>query len=120
MVTPFIRHNMAGIMCAIAIMILSLAPLPDEPPLEDVPFIDKWVHFVMYGGLAFWMWFDRSWRYSHAALLFPIILGGLMELAQACTTYRSGDWLDFWADTFGVILFTVPAILITKACGRKP
>jgi hypothetical protein len=34
-----------------------------------------------------------------------ILLGGLVELGQAyCTTTRSGEWLDFWADSIGVLL----------------
>lgn len=31
----------------VAITILSLIPIPDVPELGDVPFFDKWVHFVM-------------------------------------------------------------------------
>ena len=31
-----------------------------------------------------------------------------MELLQAhCTTTRSGEWLDFWADSLGVVLGTL-------------
>ena len=34
-----------------------------------------------------------------------IALGGSVELIQAyCTTTRSGEWLDFYADTVGVLL----------------
>jgi hypothetical protein len=33
------------------------------------------------------------------------LLGGLIELLQAyCTTTRSGEWFDFWADSIGVLL----------------
>lgn len=35
-------------------------------------------------------------------------MSGLIELAQAyCTTCRSGDWLDFAANTVGVLLGNV-------------
>ena len=42
-----------------------------------------------------------------------ILLGGLMELLQAyCTTTRSGEWLDFWADSLGVLLGNALGILL--------
>ena len=39
----------------------------------------------------------------------PILMSGLIELAQAyCTAgHRSGEWLDFAANTFGVVLGTI-------------
>jgi VanZ family protein len=39
------------------------------------------------------------------AIVYPILLGGLMELGQAyLTTCRNGDWLDFIANTIGAII----------------
>lgn len=36
-----------------------------------------------------------------------------MELLQAyCTTTRSGEWLDFFADTIGVFLGTAIGLLM--------
>lgn len=102
-----IRHNLLGIVATLCIAVLSLAPIPEKAPLSDVPFIDKWVHFVMYGGVTLAMWIDRRGRFSWWSVAWPVALGGLMELSQACTTYRSGDWLDFWADAFGVLLATL-------------
>ena len=98
----------------IAITTLSLIPIPDVPELGDVPFFDKWVHFVMYGALTIAMWMDW-WRHGRWAMpqrafivisfVFPSVWGGLMELAQAyLTTCRSGDWIDFYADCFGALL----------------
>jgi len=105
------------------VVLLSVIPIPDEAPLSEVPLIDKWVHFVMYGGLALAVWFDGSCRNRRIsgsacvgqggstvvtalqATLYPALLGGAMELVQAyLTTYRSGDWLDFVADCVGVAL----------------
>lgn len=102
---------------SLGVFILSVMPIPEVEPLEDVPLIDKWVHFVMYGAVAMAVWHDRchrkpapsSPRPDRATLLlatlYPAALGGLMELVQAyLTTYRSGDWLDFVADCVGVAL----------------
>lgn len=101
------KRNILTIIATLGIIILSLAPIPERAPLTDVPFIDKWVHFVMYGGVTIAMWIDRRCRFSWWSIAWPVALGGLMELAQACTDYRSGDWLDFWADAFGVLLATL-------------
>ena len=113
--TTFYRQWLWTTLATTTLTILSLAPIPDNPPLGDVPFIDKWVHFVMYGGLVCAAWLDwllkhRSigrWRFAMTAFLFATAVGGLMELLQSQTTYRSGDWLDFYADAFGAFLATV-------------
>ena len=98
---------------AVAIVVLSTIPIPEEAPLNDVPLIDKWVHMVMYGGLFFAMWVDHvvrckrkfSWDARVFMLLYAIALGGAMELVQAyLTTYRSGDWIDFEADAVGALI----------------
>lgn len=97
----------------VGIVVLSTIPIPENPPLEDVPLIDKWVHMVMYGGLVFVMWVDHVVRNKHAyswtvrfiMLLYAVVLGGAMELAQAyLTTCRSGEWLDFEADAVGALV----------------
>jgi VanZ family protein len=101
-------------MAITAIVILSLAPIPDNAPLEDVPLIDKWVHFVIYAGLVFAAWFDRWqnkstigwWTFAILICLFSSLLGGLLEWAQGCTNYRSCELLDFYADTIGALLAT--------------
>ena len=97
----------------VGIVVLSTIPIPENPPLEDVPLIDKWVHMVMYGGLVFMMWVDHvvrnkrtfSWAARIIMVLYAIALGGAMELVQAyLTTCRSGDWIDFEADAVGALL----------------
>ena len=107
-----VRKYPLSLLCILLIGVLSLAPYFPESPLDDVAFIDKWTHLVMYGGTCTVIW----WEYlrSHSTLnsrklLFTlvgmILLGGLMELLQAyCTTTRSGEWLDFWTDSIGVLL----------------
>lgn len=110
------------ILITLAITILSTIPVPDVPELGNVPFFDKWVHFVMYGAMTLAMYADRKLtrqnippHYVLTAFLFPSLWGGLMELVQAyCTTCRSGDWLDFYADTFGAFLATILSLLLWK------
>jgi len=114
-------------LCTLAVTILSIIPIPDNPPLEGVPFIDKWVHFVMYGGIVCALWLDH-WRQKRAAgaifilctLLFTALIGGLMEIVQSYTTYRSGDWIDFYADVFGALLATPLCMVLYRLwLGKK-
>ena len=100
-------------LATVGIVVLSTIPIPENPPLGDVPLMDKWVHMVMYGGLVVVMWMDHvvrnkrtfSWAARIIMLLYAIALGGVMELVQAyLTTCRSGDWIDFEADAVGALL----------------
>lgn len=91
---------------------------PPQTPLQEVVYIDKWTHLVMYGGTVgvFWVEYLRAkWRGRLqltarwlwvVAVVAPVLLGGLIELLQAyCTAgQRSGEWLDWLADSLGVML----------------
>lgn len=119
-----------SILLSIAIWVVCLIPVP-ETPLDGISFIDKWTHFVMYGTLTLVILFEHHKAHAKALkstnsnalnpsssnaikplstnslliLLPPIIMGGLVELAQAyLTTCRSGDWFDFLCNTLGVLL----------------
>lgn len=98
---------------AIVVTVLSTMYVPDVPELEDVPFFDKWVHFLMYAAMTFAMWFDwwrmEKWmmppmRVVICSFAIPALWGVLMELVQSCLPYRSGDWLDALANSFGALL----------------
>ncbi len=115
----------------VSIWIICLVPIPENVPLGDVPMMDKWTHFVMYGVLCTVVWWEylRRHRQKNASKLFllaflaPIVMSGLIELAQAHLTggNRSGDWLDFLANSIGVVLGNVIGILLAtfRAKGRK-
>ena len=113
-------------LATITLSVLSLAPIPDNPPLEDVPLIDKWVHFVMYGGVVCAAWLDRFLNRSKISpcvfaaivFLYAAFLGGLMELLQSLTTYRSGEWLDFVADSLGALLATLICLPFSRFTRR--
>lgn len=70
----------------------------------------------MYLGTCsiFWLEYLRSsWHWSLklqalVAVVAPIVMSGLIELAQNyLTTYRSGEWADFIANSTGVLLALV-------------
>jgi VanZ family protein len=115
--------------CFIAVVVLSVIPLPEVPELEGVPLMDKWVHFVMYGGLTLCAWYDiyknrTSKKVDIKTLLitfvYPTATGGLLELVQEhLTTTRNGDWQDFIADEIGVVIGIFLGITIVRQYAYK-
>lgn len=98
-----------------AVTVVCLMPIAD-PPLADVPFIDKWTHIVLFGGISgvilIEMLLNRHDRLRWCAPVFASLYGGAIELMQAyLTTCRSGEWLDFAADTVGAFL-ALPTVLL--------
>ena len=110
-----IRNYPLSSLLIVAIWVVCLIPVP-ETPLNDVNLIDKWTHFVMYGSLTSVIWFEYIRRKKKnktfqwkalliGGLLCPIIMGGLIELAQRfLTTCRSGELADFYCNSLGVML----------------
>jgi VanZ family protein len=98
----------------IVIWVLCMIPVP-ETPLNEINFIDKWTHFAMYGALTLVIWHEYRKRHTmtnwcrliFGGVLCPIVMGVLVEVAQAyLTTCRSGDWFDAVCNTLGVLLGT--------------
>lgn len=117
-----------SILLSAAIILLSLLPIPEMPKLEDVPLIDKWTHFVMYGALGIMLWFESLRQKGNMpkhqlfclSVLYPILLGGLLELAQEyLTSCRSGEWLDFLADSIGVVIASLFGSTILRWLMKK-
>lgn len=117
----FVRKYPFSFLCILLIWVLSLTPFFPETPFDDVQFIDKWTHLVMYGGTCSVIWFEyllhhRTIDWGKILLLSVVgmtLLGGLMELLQAYyTTTRSGEWFDFWADSLGVLLGNAVGLLM--------
>lgn len=55
------------------------------------------------------------------AFVFPLLMGGLIEIAQATCTggNRSGDWLDFLADGIGAVAATAIGILPARRLANR-
>lgn len=96
---------------------------PPKTDLEEIPNIDKLVHICMYGGLCFILWIEylrvhRAINWSHivwGGIAAPIAMSGCIELLQAyCTENRSGDWLDFLANSIGVGLAALVGYYIVR------
>jgi hypothetical protein len=83
--------------------------------LDNVPLIDKWTHMVMYAGTTSIFWFEYWRNFRHhfhlsermlwiISVVLPILMSGLIEILQATCTggRRSGEFLDFFANSIGV------------------
>lgn len=126
----YIKKYPFSLFLVVAIWIICLIPIP-ETPLDDVPMIDKWTHFVMYGSLCSVIFIEYAYRHiktnikrlAIGGVLLPIIMGGLIELAQAYCTggNRSGDWIDWIANSIGVMIGTAIGSLVVylRAKARK-
>ena len=117
------RYPLSSLLVAF-IWVLCLVPWIPETPLSHVSLIDKWTHLVMYGTLTAVIWWEylrqhptlNARRLLLLAFFAPIAMGGLVELAQAYCTggHRSGDWLDFAANSLGVVLGTVVGLVMIR------
>ena len=95
----------------IVIWVVCLIPIPDTP-LSDFDLADKWTHFVMYGVFSFVVCYEHK-RISWHTIVLPILMGGMIELAQVyLTTCRSGEWLDLLANSIGVIIGNTAYFLV--------
>lgn len=73
-----------------------------------IPFLDKWVHFVMFFALAFliktlhWKGHITKDRYN-IYMLFAALYAGLIEIIQYYwVPMRSGDVVDWFFDLAGI------------------
>ncbi len=132
----FLKKYPLTLLTLVAIFYLSFFTPPKLPELENVRFIDKWTHMVMYGGLTAVVLYEHfklhglqgfklktvqadtlHWPHiSVIALWWPVVLGGVIEILQEhCTNHRrSGEWLDFLADSLGALLVFLIIFICVK------
>lgn len=87
-----------------------------SPPTPDFEQSDKLGHFLAYGGLMFWFCqlYPKAQTRVHYAAGF-IALGVGMEFLQGMTDYRTFEVLDMVANTIGVSLGWVAALILPIA-----
>ena len=100
--------RIAAVVWTIGIFVLCLWP-GKELPQSDIPFIDKWTHFILFGVFAF-LWLcaypGRGSRYLLLICIITAALGWLVECLQGWfpDLGRSKDSMDAVADAIGGIL----------------
>lgn len=125
----YIKKYPLSLLILIAVVYLSFF---NPPSIGESPFphFDKFVHFCMYAGLSGILWLEHFWNHRKTrpnlkrgligAVLFPVLLGGLIEIGQAyLTTTRSGDIWDFFADILGVLIATLVCWYMIRPLFRK-
>ncbi len=112
----FLRYYKSTII-ALIILSLSIVSTDEIAPhsILIIPNADKYVHFLMYGGLSFILLieFNRKFFSIYPGLVVPlfvsILYGGFIEMVQILIPYRSADIIDFLFDIggslFGLLLF---------------
>ncbi|MDX2172338.1 MAG: VanZ family protein [Bacteroidota bacterium] len=98
-----------SIVWATIIFILCATPgqyIPSTNWLELLSF-DKFVHASIFFILCTLL-FIVAIKYNQSKMIIisyfalSVLYGGLLEIMQArCFSHRSGDWLDFFANSFG-------------------
>ena len=129
LIRHFVKKYPFSMVCIALIWILSLTPFFPETPLDNVRFIDKWVHILMYGGTFTVVWLEYYFKHKkpdYEKLFFwgwlaPILMSGIIELLQEYCTggHRSGDFLDLAANATGVTVAAVIGLLILLLFPRR-
>jgi VanZ family protein len=105
------RARIGAILWTLLIFVLCFIPAREVPDL-DIPLIDKWVHFILFGVFSFlWLLSIKQYRVHHLiiVLICAIVLGWLVEYIQGALTFlgRSQDNMDTLADGIGGLLGVV-------------
>jgi VanZ family protein len=87
-------------LCAVAVLVLSLAPATEELPTTGW---DKSNHFLGFCVLAILGLLAYPARLFHVVIGL-LVYGGAIELLQSLTPHRLGDWADWLADAIGVAI----------------
>ncbi len=116
MLNKFWKYNIIWIAWLCLITYLSNSNSSGIPQINFLNFkgADKIVHAVFYFNLMILMswgfrkqhyFFKLQANYLRIPFFFCIAWGGFMEILQLTIfTYRSAEWLDFFANTTGALL----------------
>lgn len=89
-------------LCVAVLTVASLVPVTLLPP-QSFNIWDKAQHAFGFGWLALFGLLSYPQRPVRVALLL-LVYGGAIELAQAATGWRYGEWTDLLADGVGIVL----------------
>lgn len=101
----------------LGLLIISLSTLTPADYLPPAPGSDKLHHLIGFGSWALLCAFGPMRRFIIMAILM-IIWGGMIEIIQPHIN-RYGEWLDFIANTSGVLLVVFAKCLFERTFKRS-
>ena len=102
------RARFLAMLWTLLIFIGCFTPGKDIPQV-DVPFVDKWVHLVLFGGFTFLWLCARPVICARSLItifLIAVALGSFIEIMQGILIFlgRSMEFMDAVADSIGGLL----------------
>jgi VanZ family protein len=97
----------------VVVMALALAPPQVPTPTTGWDKANHAMAFAMLALLGFAAYPQRVWALSAGLLAY----GGMIELLQGLTDYRTAEWLDWAADSIGIGLAL--ALMLTRPSPRR-
>jgi len=117
------RARLLAILWTLLIFFLCFLPARDVPEV-NVPLIDKWVHFILFGVFSFlWLLSSESCTLKGLFLIFiaSVALGSLVEFFQGVLTFlgRSCENMDILADSIGGLLGVIIFYVTHRVKSKK-
>ena len=130
MILKYLKRYPLSLLVFAAIVYLSLFRPSDDMQLPMLfEHMDKVVHFIMYAGLSFIIWYEFFRSHTKgmniklflAIFLIPALFSGLMEYMQSkATDYRSGDIMDLLFNVLGIIFSNIICLtLFSYLLGKR-
>ena len=126
----FLHSYWGSILIIAGILYLSFTPPSTFQgiPTFNIKHLDKIIHFLLYSGLSLVLIYDFqknkrsnivSVSFVTFCILFPIVLGGLVEIMQQqFFAPRTAEWSDWFSDIGGVLAGWLVMYLLRKRNSR--
>ncbi len=105
----FIKKYKLSIIWAVIMLLATTMKSGDEMPKFDIPYMDKIVHFGIFGVLGFLITYEKR-RADWLTLALCAGFGIAIEIIQSFLPWRSFEVADMVADTLGA----AAGILVAK------
>ena len=104
-------------LAVVVVLLVTLSPGAYLEPLKSITFWDKAEHALSFAGLGLLGLLAYPLQPARV-LVGLLLLGGAIELAQAATGWRSGEWADWLADAIGLLPPLVAHSWLAGRCKR--
>ena len=123
------RYPLSLLVFAVIVYLSLFRPSADMQLPMLFEHMDKVVHFIMYAGLSFIIWYEFFRSHTKgmniklflAIFLIPALFSGFMEYMQSkATDYRSGDIMDLLFNVLGIIFSNIICLtLFSYLLGKR-